>query len=414
MHFPFYISKRYLLSKKSHNIINIISGISVLGVCIGTLALIVVLSVFNGFEDLVKSMYSAFDPDLNITAALGKSFDVTQVSREEIMKIPGVISYTEVVEESALIKNKNEQYIVRLKGVSDDFLKQNPLDTMLVDGQMIFEGDGHDYTVMGYLVAYRLGIKIFDFDKPLTVFVPRRTKKVLTRFDQSFNSGRLIPSAVFSVQQEIDSKYLLVSANFARKLLEYSPTDVTSIEIRTETNAPVENIKEQVQAIIGSDFIIKNRYQQQELLYKIMKSEKWAIFLILTFILIIAVFNVVGSLSLLILDKRKDIAVLHSMGAGKRTIKRIFLTEGLLISLSGAIAGLILGYLICLAQIKFGIIRLGEANAFVVPFYPVKMEFPDFVYVFLTVIAIGWAAAWFPVRQISSKYLKDRFLEFTK
>lgn len=414
MRLPFYISKRYLLSKKSHNIINIISGISILGVTVGTMALIVVLSVFNGFEDLVKSLYSSFDPDLKITIAEGKNFDVNRVSREKIKQIPGVISYTEVIEENALIKNKKEQYIVSLKGVSDDFLFENPLDTMLVDGQMIFSEDGLDYTVMGYLVAYRLGIKIFDFSKPLTVFVPRRTKKSLTNFDQSFNSGQLIPSAVFSVQQEIDSRYLLVSAKFARKLLEYTDSDATAIEVRLSPDAKTESIQQQIQKLAGSDFVVKNRFQQQELLYKIMKSEKWAIFLILTFILIIAVFNVVGSLSLLILDKRKDIAVLYSMGASKRTIKRIFLNEGILISLTGAITGLVLGYLICIIQIKFGILQLGEANAFIVPYYPVKLRLLDFVAVFFTVFAIGLVAAWFPVRQISGKYLKDRFLEFTK
>jgi lipoprotein-releasing system permease protein len=408
MNFPFYIAKRYLFSKKSHNIINIISGISVAGVTVGTMALIVVLSVFNGFEELVKSLFNTFNPDLIITVKEGKTFTPSDLPYEKIKNLPGIASFSDVVEENALLKYKTEQYIVTLKGVSEGYLLDNPLDTMLIDGNFILESNAYNFTVMGYLVAYKLGIKINDFTNPVQVYVPKRTKKRLTSIEQSFNSGTLIPSAVFSVQQEIDAKYVIAPIRFARKMLDYT-NEVTSIEIRLNPQVDPDFVQHEIQEIIGDAFTVKNRFQQQELLYKIMRSEKWAIFIILSFILIIAVFNVVGSLSMLILDKRKDIAVLFSMGANEKLIKRIFLVEGLLISFSGAILGLFLGYLLCLLQIEFGLIKLGpEANSFIIPYYPVKLYFTDFLAVFSVVFFIGLVAAWFPVNQIANKYLKHR------
>jgi lipoprotein-releasing system permease protein len=414
MNFPFYIAKRYLLSKKSHNIINIISGISVAGVTVGTLALIVVLSVFNGFEELVKSLFNTFNPDLIITIKEGKTFSVAELPVKKIKSIPGIVSFSEVVEENALLKYKTEQYIVTLKGVSEEYLTNNPLDTMLFDGDFVLENNAYNYTVMGYLVAYKLGIKINDFSNPLQVYVPKRTKKRLTNIEQSFNSGSLIPSAVFSVQQEIDAKYIIVPIRFARKLLEYE-NEVTSIELRLDPNAEADIIQQKIMDMTGGPFVVKNRFQQQELLYKIMKSEKWAIFIILSFILIIAVFNVVGSLSMLILDKRKDIAILFSLGANEKLIKRIFLTEGVLISFGGAILGLILGYLLCILQIEYGFLKLGSnANSFIVPYYPVKLYLVDFLLVFGVVFCIGLVAAWFPVKQIADKYLKHRLSDNLK
>lgn len=414
MFFPFYIAKRYLLSKKSHNIINIISGISVLGVMVGTMALIVVLSVFNGFEDLVKSLYSTFDADINITIKEGKTFQSNLIPRDKIENIEGVISFTEVVEENALVKHRTEQNIVSLKGVSSDFLSNNPLDSMLVDGDMILEHQDENYTIMGYLVAYRLGIRLYDLSNPIMVYVPKRTKKSFTSMEQSFNTGSLMASAVFSVQQEIDSKHIIVPIKFARRLLEYYNEEVTSIEVRLNDEVDMEKVQAEIAAIVGPDFKVKNRFEQQVLIYKIMKSEKWAIFLILTFILIIAAFNTVGSLSMLILDKRKDISVLYSMGASQRKIKRIFQVEGLLVSFSGAVLGLLLGYLLLWLQIQFGLVKLGEANAFIVPYYPVKIIFTDFIWIFFTVMIIGILSAWYPVKQISSKHLKSRISDFAK
>jgi lipoprotein-releasing system permease protein len=414
MNFPFFIAKRYLFSKKSHHIINIISGISITGIIIGTLALIVVLSVFNGFEDLVKSLFNSFDPDLQITIREGKTFDAALFPRNKIEQIPGVISYTEVVEENALLKFKSEQYIVALKGVSNDFLVRNPMDSMLVDGEFILEDRNINFTIMGYLVAYHLGIKINDFSNPITVYVPKRTKKAISTFDQSFNSGFLIPSSVFSIQQEVDSRYIIVPRKVARELLEYT-TEITSAEIRLNPGSDSDKIQKSVQSLIGDKFVVKNRYQQQELLYKIMKSEKWAIFFILTFIIIIAAFNVVGSLSMLILDKRKDIAVLFGLGADEKSIRRVFMHQGIIIILIGIFTGLLIGFVLCYLQIRFGLIQLGgDAGAFVVPYYPVKMKVLDFLAVFGIVFVIGIVAAWYPVKQITSEYLHTRISDFLK
>lgn len=414
MFLPFYIAKRYLVSKKSHNIINIISAISVAGVGVGTMALIVILSVFNGFEDLVKSLYNTFDPDIKITITEGKVFDPQKIDRTEIESIPGVVSYTEVVEETVLLKHKAEQSIVTMKGVSDDFLVHNPLDSMLFDGDFILRSGNVDHAVMGYLVAYNLGIRLYDPDNPIVVYVPRRTKATMTSMEGSFNAGMLTASAVFAIQQEIDSKYVIVPLEFARDLVEYDEGEVTSVEIRLEKDADYEDIQDQVAEIAGPAFDVRNRFQQQALLYKIMKSEKWAIFFILTFILIIAAFNVVGSISMLILDKRKDIAILSSMGASTTLIKRIFLTEGMFVSLFGAISGMIIGAVLCFVQMEFGLIRLGEAGSFIVPYYPVKMNALDFAAVFATVLVIGYASAWYPVKRLSSRYLGQRLTEFTK
>ncbi len=378
------------------------------------MALIVVLSVFNGFEDLVKSLFNTFDADILITAKTGKTFNAGELPKEKIKDIPGLISYTEVVEENALLKYKTEQFIVKIKGVSEDFLINNPLDSMIVDGSFILKKENLDYTIMGYLVAYHLGINLNDFSSPVSIYVPRRTAKNLSSFEQSFNTANVIPSAVFSVQQEIDTKYVIVPLGLAKKLMEYGD-EVTGVEIRLSPDIDPDKIIGQISEKIGEDYTIKNRFQQQELLYKIMKSEKWAIFFILSFILLIATFNVVGSLTMLILDKKKDIAILYGMGANQKTIKRIFLFEGIMISISGAVLGLLLGAILCWLQLRFGLIGLGsEANAFIVPAYPVKMVATDFITIFFTVFVIGFVAAWYPVRQISKKYLETSLAEFSR
>lgn len=414
MNLPIYIAKRYLFSKKSHNIINIISLISAVGVTVGTMALIVVLSVFNGFEDLVKSLYSTFDPDLLIEVKQGKTFVNSEIDAEKIKKLPGVVSYTEVVEENALLKYRTEQYIITLKGVSDEFLHNNPLDTMLYDGTFTLKEGNADMAIMGYLVAYHLGVRINDFEHPVYIYVPKRTGKTIGRLDNAFNIKPVYLSAVFAVQQEFDTKFVIISLDLARELLQYK-NEVTGIEVRLDPSADMEQVQDKVKEIAGDRFVVKNRFQQQELLYKIMKSEKWAIFLILSFILLIATFNLIGSLSMLILDKKKDIAILYSMGADEKTIKRIFRIEGMMISVFGAFAGLILGAVLCFAQIQFGLIKLGsEANAFIVPYYPVKMEITDFIYVFGIVVSIGFFTSWYPVRQITKQFLNQRIADFTK
>lgn len=408
MNFPLYIAKRYLISKKSHNVINIISAISVTGVTVGTMALVIVLSVFNGFQDIVETLFNSFDPDLKITIAEGKTFSRNALDADEIKKIPGVVRYTEVVEETALLKFRGRQYLATMKGVTSEYERLSGLDTMLVDGEMILKKNGHPLTIIGFGIAYTLGIGGHDQPEPLTVYVPRRTREHFTGMSQAFNSRNIYPAGIFSIQQEFDSRYMIVPIDFARDLLEYDQ-EVTSVEIGLSGSSDEKKIQERVQRIAGKDFRVENRYQQQELLYRIMRSEKWAIFFILTFILIIATFNIIGSLTMLILDKKKDIAVLQSMGASNRLIKRIFLTEGLLISLSGAFLGIILGAVVCWLQQTFGFVSLqAGSGSFVIDTYPVKMEIIDFLGVFVTVFAIGIVAAMIPVRRISQRFLSEK------
>jgi lipoprotein-releasing system permease protein len=285
---------------------------------------------------------------------------------------------------------------------------------MLYDGTFTLKEGSANMAVMGYLVAYHLGVRINDFEHPMYIYVPKRKGKTIGRLDNAFNIKPVYLSAVFAVQQEFDSKYVIVSLGLAKELLQYK-NEITGIEIRLDPSADMEQIQNEVSKITGDRFVVKNRFQQQELLYKIMKSEKWAIFLILSFILLIATFNLIGSLSMLILDKKKDIAILYSMGADEKIIKRIFRIEGMMISVFGAIAGLVLGAVLCLAQMQFGLIRLGsEANAFIVPYYPVKLMAIDFISVFGIVMAIGFFTSWYPVRQITKQFLNQRIADFTK
>ncbi|MEI6455310.1 MAG: FtsX-like permease family protein [bacterium] len=397
MNFPFYIARRYLISKKSHNIINIISAISVVGVAIGTMALIIVLSVFNGFEKLVVSLFSSFNPDLVIQVKEGKTFSDSAVSEQRLRKIPGVLYLTDVIEENALLKYKDKQTIVTVKGVSEEFSRMTGVDTMMSEGKFHLQDGTRDFAILGYGVAGTLGTNLSDFLNPVTVYLPSRTASFSTGMENAFNTGSIFPSGYFSIQQDYDVKYAIMPLRFVKKLLEYEG-EITAIELGLAKDADADLIQKEVQAVAGNRFVVKNRYQQQELLFTIMKSEKWVIFLILTFILIIATFNMTGSLSMLILDKKKDIAVLQSLGAGKRLIRRIFLIEGMMISFSGAFSGLFLGAVICWIQQRFGIIKLGSPDStFVVSSYPVHMQIPDFIYIFITVMAIGFLASWLTV-----------------
>lgn len=409
MIFPFYIARRYLISKKSHNIINIVSLISVGGITVGTMALILVLSVFNGFEGLVLNLFNSFNPDLKITAVQGKTYRTSEIPILKLKEIESVTWVVEVVEENALARFEDKQHIIVLKGVSDDFHEMTPLDEFILEGKYVLQSGDRPYAVIGAGVAYYLGIYPSDFADPMTLFLPKRTRKTLTGTpDQAFTSKNVPVAGVFSIQQEFDMEYVLVPISVARDLLEYSD-EVTSLEIGLAAGTDTESVQAQIQGMMGENYEVKNRFEQQSLLYRILKSEKWAVFLILSFILIIAAFNLIGSLSMLILDKKKDISVLWSLGADKKTIKRIFYAEGMIISLSGGLLGLILGGILALMQQHFGLLKLGggEGN-YIVDSYPIIVEGLDFLLVLLTVVAIGALTTWYPVSKISRKYLSQR------
>jgi len=408
LNLPLHIARRYLISKKSHNIINVISGISVMGIMVGTVALIVVLSVFNGFETLVSSLYNSFNPDLEITVKEGKTFTLETVHADRLREIPGVIHLTEVVEENALLKNGPRQYLAKMKGVSEDFNLMTAIDSAIIDGDYVLQYGEKACGVFGAGVSYHLGVIPDDFVEPVGIYVPSRTADFKPGLEQAFNQGNVIPSGVFSIQQDFDLSIVLVPIWFARELLEYKD-EITALEIGLDAETDHDLIKTAIQEIIGEDFYVKDRYEQEELLYKIMNAEKWIIFLILAFILMIATFNVIGSLSMLIIDKQKDIAVLHSMGANNTLIKRIFLFEGILISLFGALTGLFIGGLLSWMQQEFGFIKLGQGESFfIIDAYPVEVRALDFLYVFITVFVIGYFAAWLPARRISRKYLGQK------
>jgi len=409
MSFPFFIARRYLIAKKSHNIINIIAVISVIGVMVGTGALIIVLSVFNGFEDLILGLFNSFNPDLKVTVVEGKTFTLTEEQSRKIKQITGIAFVVETVEENALARFGDKQSIVLMKGVEDDFIKMIRLDNFMLNGSYTLGNSNKPAAVIGAGVAYYLGIYPDEFAVPISLYLPKRTRKTLTGTpEQTFNSQPVHVAGVFAIQQEFDLSYVIVPVSLARNLLEYE-NEISSLEIGLKPNANQASIVEDIRAVIGSGFDIKDHYQQQALLYRVYKSEKWAVFFILTLILVIAAFNMIGSLSMLIVDKKKDIAVLWSLGANKSQIRKIFFTEGMMISLAGGLLGLFLGGLLALMQQEFGLLRLGGGEGtYIVDDYPVKVQLLDFIYVMITVVMIGAATTWYPVRQISRKYLRQR------
>jgi len=400
----FYIARRYLVSKKSHNLINVISLISLVGLTVGTAALIIVLSVFNGFEDVVKSLYNSFNPDFEITTRTGKTFHYAEFPTGKIKAIEGINGMVEVVQEDALFKYRDQQYIAKIKGVSSNFTSLSKVDAKMTQGDYVLQEGDANFALLGAGVAWYLNVNIRDFRNLLSVYVPRRGNASTFNFETAFNNEVIPPAGIFAIQQEFDEKIVLVPVRFARKLLDYND-EVTSVDIYIKQGADEATIQSQLSNILGNDFLVKNRFQQNETLYKVMRSEKMAVFLILIFILILASFNMVGSLSILIVEKLKDIAVLKSMGADRKLIRRIFITEGMLISLVSAIAGLLIGFVLLFLQDKFGWLSLGGGNgSFIIDAYPVKMMFFDFLFVFLSVQIIGFLASWYPVHYLTKKY----------
>lgn len=394
-----FIARRYFFSRKSQRVINIISLISIIGVTIGTAALIIVLSVFNGFEGLIKELYNSFDSDLRITLNEGKSFIESDAKISELKKLPGVQNVVSILEENVLVKYRDKQVTATIKGVSDNYSRATGIDTMISDGQFVLSKGDTDYAVVGGAIAYNLQMSTSDLFTQIEIYAPRRFATSFTNPEEAFNRRYISPSGIFAIQQEFDSKYIIVPLRFANEIFE-SDDHLTALEIGLTPGANLDQLQAEVQKKLGSKFIVKNRYQQHEFIYKIMKSEKWAVFLILTFILVVAAFNVISSLTMLVIDKKKDIAVLQSFGADVSLLRKIFLTDGLLITLTGALSGLTIGFIICLLQEKFGLIELGGSGSFVIDAYPVKMLALDFFYVFLAVSLIGLLAAWYPSRRL--------------
>ncbi|HSH19761.1 MAG TPA: FtsX-like permease family protein [Draconibacterium sp.] len=406
MNLPLFIARRYLVSKKKQNIINIISAISVGGIIIGTMALIIVLSVFNGFQDLINTFFSSFDPDLKISPVEGKMFNPKDFEFEKIKNLPDVIHYSEIIEEVALLKYGTQIYPAVVKGVSENYTSYTGIDSLIIDGEYLLEKDGINYTVVGQGVAYNLGIRP-EFTDHVMVYVPKKGKQVSINPARAINHNYIYPSGVFSVLEEIDSKYIIVSYKFAADLFE-SGEQVSTVELGINPLANSKKVQKEIEKILGEGFHVKNKYQQHDLIYKTMQSEKWAAYLILIFILVIASFNILSSLSMLIIDKKEDILILRSMGATSKTIGQIFLFEGWLISFVGAVTGTILGIIICWLQITFEIISFPNNGTFLITGYPVQIVFSDIILILTVVLLIGFFASWYPIKFISQKYLSNQ------
>ena len=399
--FPVWVAKRYLFSKKSHNTINVISGISAAGVAVGTLALVCVMSVFNGFETLIESMFSAFDPDLRVSLVEGKTFDVSSPEFQQIRKMKSIVNFTEVIEENALLRFRDKQMPATIKGVSNDFRAMTRIDSIMFDGEFVLTDSLINKAVAGVGVATELGMNSTLFD-PLVIYAPKRTERInILRPENSFNSTDAYVSGIFIVNQaEYDNKYVFLSVETARGLFGYDKNKVSKIELKINPSENQLKVQNEIKNILGKKFKVQNRYEQQESFFKIMKIEKWITYLILCFILLIAVFNIIGSLSMLIIDKRDDILTLRNLGADNLLIKRIFVFEGWFISAVGAVAGIILGTAICLLQEHLGLLKMGEG--YVVDAYPVATHFFDILLVLVTVLIMGLFASLYPVKYINS------------
>lgn len=410
MNFPFYIARRYLFSKKSHHAINVISGVSVCGVALATLAMVCTLSVFNGFQDLVATMFTAFDPEIKITAANGKVFDSQDERIQLLRDLPEIEVFSESLEDNAMVQYKGRQAMVVIKGIEDNFNQLTAIDSILYGrGEWILRDEVVDYAVPGIELVSVLGTGIRFLD-PLEVYAPKRGAKInVANPSTSFESSYLHSSGlVFAVnQQKYDASYILTSLSFARDLFQYD-TEVSSIELRIAADADVKEVKKDIKRMLGNDFLVQDRYEQQADTYRIMEVEKLISYVFLSFILLIACFNVIGSLSMLIIDKRNDVVTLRNLGADDQLVSRVFLFEGYMITFFGALIGVGLGLVLCFIQQEFGIIPLGSgdsAGAFVVDAYPVSVYAIDVILVLITVLVTGFLSVFFPVRYLTRRLL---------
>ena len=382
MRLPLFIAKRYLLAKKSHNLIDIITWISIIGISVGAFALIVVLSAFNGLEQVISSMSNRLTPDLQIAAVKGKTIDLEAFPMDQVKAVRGIEAVMPTITDDALLRANDKQHIGQVKGVGSPYFEWT-----LTEGT----------AVPGAGVAWHLGINPNNPYAMVRVYVPKRGNASQMSLENGFNSDVLTVQSVFSTDQELDEKLVLVPFNWLAQLVEYE-NKATNIELFLSPDAEANKVKKSVKSIVGDDFSVKDRYEQQATLYKIMRSEKWAVYIILTFILILATFNVVGSLSMLMIEKRKDTEILKAMGADNRLIKKIFVNEGLLISVAGGIIGLLLGIILVLLQQKYGFVKFGTGGNYVVDAYPVLLKLQDVLLIFATILVVGCTSAYLTVR----------------
>ena len=410
MNFPFYIARRYLFSKKSTHAINVISLISVLGVAVATMALVVVLSGFNGFSDLVASFFTNFDPQLKIEATKGKAMPADDPLLVKVKHLPGVEVATECVQDQALAVYHDKQAMVTVKGVEDNFDSLTHISNILYgDGDFTLHVANLQYGVIGIRLAQDLGTGV-TWQDYLQIYAPQRDGQYdASNPTNAFVKDSLVsPGALFQVKQsKYDQGYVITSIDFARRIFNRQG-EITSLELRMKPGVDIDNAKEEIQAMLGDKYKVLDRYEQQADTFNIMRIEKLFAYVFLTFILMVACFNIIGSLSMLIIDKKNDVITLRNLGATDGQIRRIFLFEGRMISAAGAVIGIVLGLILCWLQQTYGLVQLGDqAGNFVVNAYPISVHPEDILLIFLTVILVGWLSVWYPVRYMSRKLTKE-------
>ncbi len=408
MNFPFFVARRYLFSKKSTHVINIISSISVIGVAVATMALVIVLSVFNGFHDLVASLFTNFDPQLKVVPIEGKTVAADDPILTKIRQLPEVDVATETVEDQALAVYRDKQAMVMVKGVDDNFPELTHItDILYGDGSFSLHAANLQYGTVGIRLAQTLGIGA-QWNGFMKIFAPKKEGQLdMANPSDGFVVDSLnSPGVLFSVKQSrYDKNYIITSVDFARNLFGQQGM-LSALELRLKDGSDLNAVKEEMQKIAGGKYRVLDRYEQQEDTFKIMAIEKMMAYIFLTFILVVACFNIIGSLSMLIIDKKDDVVTLRNLGASDKQITRVFLFEGRMISAIGAILGIGLGLLLCLLQQQYGFVRLGSsAGSFIVDAYPVSVHYSDVAIIFVTVIAVGWLAVWYPVRYLSKRLL---------
>ena len=393
---------RYFKAKKSTNAINIIAWVSVTAIAFATAALLVLWSAFNGFEGLVKSLYSTFYTDLKVTAASGKTIVLTPAQIAKLNKLNNVRNLSLVAEEKALLQNRDYQAIIELKGVDSNYTRVTTVEQSLVRGKFLLGDAENPGAVMGVGIENAVAILSDRAIGALTIYLPKKGVDDMSNPLASFNEGKIVPNGAFAIQQDFDNKYVLTNLDFVRQHMGFKPDEYTAVEIAI-TNTDKEKItKNEVQQFLGPDYLVQTRYEQNSSLYNVMRLEKYAIFGIFILVLVVAAFNMIGALSMLVLEKQKDIQILQSMGATRSWVQKVFLTEGIMLAAIGAGIGIIMALLICFLQLQFKLIPL-EGTSFVIDYYPVKLVFTDFVIVAVTVFIIATTASWLPSKRAASQ-----------
>lgn len=398
MNFPLYIAKRYLFSKSKNNAINIITGIAAVGIVVGAMALFVVLSVFSGLREFSLSFSNDFDPDLKGTAVTGKFFSLTSQQEQKLRQIPGIASYSKVLEERVLFFFDGKEQVTYLKGVDNKFTQTNVVEQNVVNGKWLKPNTIE--VVIGYGISEKLSLGLYDFNNPFEVYVPRKGKGVIESEAEAFNKARLIPVGIYAISEDLDQKYVFCDLTLAQELLELQPNQLSGIEIKLKPNADEAAVMKQVSDLFQNKIQIRNRAQQNATLYKMLNTENIAVYLIFTLVIIIALFNLIGALIMMILDKKSNLKTLHSLGSDIKDLKKIFLLQGSLLSVFGGLIGLVLGMVIVIIQQQFKWVMITESLA-----YPVVFSLQNVAIVFATIVTLGVVSSWIASSRVSKKLL---------